>query len=163
MGSRAAERGLREPDGHQGRARRPWLLLLVLVPLGSVVLLSEVPLCPLAGWLGLPCPGCGLTRATVALLQGDVGGALRLHPLVFVAAPAFLLLLGSLLLRALGIEPLWTERLAGVVTSRWTTLAASALAVTLIVVWALRFAGYFGGPAPVTTYAEWWRSQNLRR
>lgn len=35
---------------------------------------------------GIPCPGCGMTRAYVRLLQFDVVGAFRLHPM-FWAAP----------------------------------------------------------------------------
>lgn len=31
--------------------------------------------------LGLPCPGCGLTRAFAQLARGDWGAAVALHPL----------------------------------------------------------------------------------
>lgn len=44
-------------------------------------------------WLGLPCiwkalfgiicPGCGMTRATLAVLRFDLLDALRLHPMVW--------------------------------------------------------------------------------
>jgi hypothetical protein len=49
-------------------------------------------LCPTALTLGLPCPGCGLTRATSLLTHGHVGEALAFHPL----AP-FLLLYAAFL------------------------------------------------------------------
>lgn len=42
--------------------------------------------CPFRQLTGLPCPGCGLTRATVALLRGDIRAMLFFHPL----APVFL-------------------------------------------------------------------------
>ena len=48
-------------------------------------------ICPLHGVLGLPCPGCGLTRAFCSLSHGDVPGALGHHalsPLLFLAALA---------------------------------------------------------------------------
>ena len=45
--------------------------------------------CPFAHMLGLPCPGCGLTRATIALLRGDWRNALALH----LYAPVLLLAL----------------------------------------------------------------------
>jgi len=35
--------------------------------------------------LGLPCPGCGLTRATLALLTLDFPRAFAMHPLVILA------------------------------------------------------------------------------
>lgn len=45
--------------------------------------------------VGLPCPGCGTTRAVLALLEGRVGEALRWHPLIFVSlllVPAYAIL-----------------------------------------------------------------------
>lgn len=39
------------------------------------------PRCFLYVTTGLQCPGCGVTRATHALLQGDVAAAWRLNPL----------------------------------------------------------------------------------
>lgn len=115
-------------------------------------------MCPSAGWLGVPCPGCGLTRAARALLTGNVGEALRLHPLVFVAAPALLALSSSMLLShfrkdsadAPGGSALW---------ARIWTWGAALLVAALLLVWVLRFLGYFGGPAPVTTYAQWWQQR----
>jgi hypothetical protein len=41
--------------------------------------------CPVQAALGLPCPGCGLSRATAALLHGEWRAALTIHPFVFLA------------------------------------------------------------------------------
>jgi hypothetical protein len=49
-------------------------------------------LCPLRGLLGLPCPGCGLTRAFCALSGGDVSSALAFNAL---ALPLALLMLAA--------------------------------------------------------------------
>jgi hypothetical protein len=37
--------------------------------------------CPVRFVVGLPCPGCGMTRALLLLAHGEWSAALRLHPL----------------------------------------------------------------------------------
>ncbi|MDQ1734248.1 MAG: hypothetical protein QOH56_499 [Pseudonocardiales bacterium] len=53
---------------------------------------THVPLCPLHALTGLNCPLCGATRATYALLHGDVATALHDNAL-YVAGIPFLLVL----------------------------------------------------------------------
>ena len=42
---------------------------------------GSLSLCLTRRGLGLPCPGCGVTRGLAHLLQGDLGRAMALHPL----------------------------------------------------------------------------------
>jgi hypothetical protein len=55
--------------------------------------------CPLKGALGIPCPGCGLTRATVSLLRGEFAASLGAH------AFAPVLLVGLAALAVAGLLP----------------------------------------------------------
>lgn len=52
---------------------------LVTVVCGGIGL--PVWRCPFHAWTGLPCPGCGMTRALWALLQGRWQAAWEYHPL----------------------------------------------------------------------------------
>lgn len=154
------ERRLTAPFEFCGYARGVQRLprLGILVALGATLALSiytEFPLCPLASSVGVPCPGCGLTRATLALLNGDVQAALRFHPLVWLLAPAALLFLGAVSWELLR-DP---SRPRSGPRIRWNGRGATAVAVAVLVltlaVWLARFAGYLGGPVPVTTLRAW--------
>ncbi len=146
-----------QPAG--GLAKRAVVLAMLLAPVGFA-LASGLPLCPMAGFLGIPCPGCGLTRAALAALQGDLAGAMRHHPLVFVLVPVYLTALVSV-----AVSYLWGIRTptggppdgsraplrAGRGTDRLVTWVAGVCLAALLAVWVARFFGCFGGPAPVRT------------
>jgi hypothetical protein len=68
----------------------------LLFALGSALYLGSVdisapprflPRCAFHVVTGLHCPGCGNTRATHALLHGDVAGALRQNALFVIGLP----------------------------------------------------------------------------
>jgi Protein of unknown function (DUF2752) len=146
------------------RVNRPLRVALLALGAAAFALAVHVdlPLCPLAGSFGVPCPGCGLTRATLALLHGDVVAALRLHPLVLLLSP---LAIG--LSAALGLELLRNDADSERSTllfsnTRRTSVLASYLLVLTLGVWLLRFAGYLGGPVPVTSMRDWLAERAVR-
>jgi hypothetical protein len=112
-------------------------------------------MCPTALFLGIPCPGCGLTRATLALVHGDFGGALHFHPLVFVLVPvAAYAVATSIVDYVRGGTTAPPERWLAWFSARARYGAAGALLVAVLGVWGARFAGYFGGPVPVETLRD---------
>ena len=79
-----------------------------------VVLLLAVALfwkCPAKLFLGIPCPGCGLTRAYFSALRLDFAAAFRYHPLFPVAMPTLLYLIHRNVLPAR--PPNWAEWVIG--------------------------------------------------
>lgn len=77
---------------------------------------ATLPACPFLALTGQPCPLCGGTRAFASMWEGDVGRAVRFHPLgpalfagTFAAAAAALVLLLSG--RALRVRPDAQKRL----------------------------------------------------
>jgi len=70
-------------------ARRSVALVISVVAIIQTALVwANLPAwpCPFAHVLGVACPGCGLSRATIALVRGDWRTALALH----AYAPFFL-------------------------------------------------------------------------
>ncbi len=127
------------------RARRALRGLAVFASLGGLAALGLLP-CPFAFVTGIPCPGCGLTRATKSLFALDVHAALRFHPLVFLVLPTLAAWFGvNLFVYVRDGRWGWVEERSG----RGVTLAAAVLLLLTLSVWVARFFGAWGGPAPV--------------
>jgi len=125
-----------------GRAAR---LALGASLFGAAIALN-IPLCPFAILTRHPCPGCGLTRATLALLQGHLGEALHLHPLSVVVSP---LVAAGLVYNGWSYVKQGRFWAAEGKQGRWVTGMAAVLAAVMLGVWIARFSGAFGGPVPV--------------
>ena len=59
-----------------------WWVLLIIVGYSVLAHLFLGTSCIFASTTGLPCPGCGWTRAFFALLEGNIMESLRLYPLL---------------------------------------------------------------------------------
>ncbi len=113
----------------------------------AAVLSSGAMKCPVATLTHRPCPGCGSTRAVLALLHLDVAGAFRFNPV----APIVAVCIGVLV-----AEGLWSVARDGHArelglrgASRYALYGLLVAIVLQIPIWALRFFGLFGGPVPV--------------
>lgn len=78
------------------RNRRFGLVLTGALSLHILMASLHLPLweCPFLRVTGLPCPGCGLTRACMLLLQGDVHASVRFHAF----APIFIVLISAMMI-----------------------------------------------------------------
>jgi hypothetical protein len=117
---------------------------LAALPLVAAILV-DLPLCPTAATFGIPCPGCGLTRATLAAMHGHFAEAFHYHPLFFFVTPLYLGVIGSLgytYVRGGGYLPSKRQ-------NQLVTILALAAFALLLGVWIARFLGAFGGPVPV--------------
>ena len=99
-----------------------WALLAVtalngLLHLAGRSLLPALPktvLCPFKALTGLPCPGCGITHAFLALGRLDFAGAWAANPLVFPLAALAALHAAGKIPRALRGAKVVNFALAGV-------------------------------------------------
>lgn len=78
------------------RNRRFGMLLTGALSLNAIAFILHLP-----GWecvffraTGVPCPGCGLTRACLLLLKGEVPASVRFHAF----APVFVFLIAILII-----------------------------------------------------------------
>lgn len=131
----------REPS----RLKAVWTASMPLVVL-AVFAVVEFPLCPFKLGVGLPCPGCGLTRATLAGLRLDLHGLLHFHPLAPILTPLVVWNFTKPVLLALG----WVKQETIDRLPRAPQPFYWALGIALTVLWIGRLAGYLGGhPDPV--------------
>ena len=87
------------------------LLLLHLTILAAVLLYMAVMVrfriyCPIRYLTGIPCPGCGMSRALGCLLRLDFRGSLRCNPALLPCLAAFFVLVNreSILLERLSMR-----------------------------------------------------------
>lgn len=136
------------PDRRPGVAALVPRLLKAAVPIGALGVLFAVdfPLCPMRHVFGIPCPGCGLTRATESLLVGDFAVALAHHPLVPVVLPVVAWMIVRVTLVSAGV----LRRDSFDPMDRFPRVVWLGLVVLLLVVWVVRLSGGLGGhPDPV--------------
>lgn len=109
----------------RGPGLRDWLRVLepiaIVALVGLLLLVTDIG-CPFRFLLGVSCPGCGMTRAWLAFLTGDVERALALNPLFWAPVLAIAL---SVLAPRLG---------------RWAQVAVLVLCLAVVGLWALRMA-----------------------
>lgn len=112
----------------------------------GVILLLDVPLCPMRVVFGVPCPGCGLTRATLAMGHLDFGAMLRFHPLAPLLTPMYIYAVVRAALVFSGIVSTERKDLFAI-APKWVWPIAL---VAILGVWIARMAGLLGGlPDPL--------------
>ena len=72
---------------------RPVILILVTAVYYYLANRIFGYVCPSEIFLGLPCPGCGLTKAALLLVKGDITGSLRMNPMLLFIPVYFILLI----------------------------------------------------------------------
>jgi hypothetical protein len=90
--------------------------------------------CPVRHLLGIPCPGCGLTRATGALLHGEWHTSLALHAF----APLFLLAFALIGLSVLLPERQRRALVRAIETIEHRTGITTILLACLMLYWLIR-------------------------
>jgi hypothetical protein len=118
--------------------------LVARVLLGAGALQLGLSLLGLPGWacpiktvLGIPCPGCGLTRAMGELLSGDWRHALSTHAF----APIFLLAGAILLAVTLLPNTPRTATISFISAFEKRTGISALVLISLLVYWCVRLSG----------------------
>ncbi len=128
------------------RVRRAAIYVVVAAAATYLLAAAQVP-CGFARIFHMPCPGCGSTRAMLALASGDLHGVLHFNPL----APFMTLLVVVLAGQALA-SVLATGTFRRVGDGGLGTLVSRGMLVVAaleVLVWVARFGGLLGGPVPV--------------
>ena len=101
--------------------------------------------CPVRALVHVPCPTCGMTTATRALLRFDLAGAMRLNPIAPIVIPFVALLVGFEVGAYVktGRFGFWSQPGK---TKSAVRIAGIAMCAALFVIWIARFYGAFGGP-----------------
>lgn len=115
-----------------------WAIIIIIAyfALGRYFLYS---LCPMVMVTGLPCPGCGLTRAGAALLRLDFAGAYQIHPFIYPIA-GYIAVFG------------WNRYIMGRRMGKKLKAGLAVLMVLVILFYGWRMWMYFPGKPPMSYY-----------
>ena len=110
-----------------------WGSILLLAALVATAWLSSgisTPRCLLHATTGIPCPCCGMTRATWHLLQGEIGAAFLLNPLMTAALLGAALYVGYAAVVVIGGLPRLRWMPPSRFQSRWIRISVILLLVS---------------------------------
>ena len=93
--------------------------------------------CRMRAFTGMPCPGCGMTRAYLSLLHGNIKEAFFYHPLFLL--PVFILILLAL----------QSKKGVKIPKALWI-----AILVLLLLVYLVRMLLFFPDTEPMTYYPD---------
>jgi hypothetical protein len=113
---------------------------------GTLLWAKAVP-CAVATLTHHPCPGCGSTRAVLALVHGDLDGMLRTNPFGPFMAGVLAVLVYQAITSMLFDGDF--RRVAGGQSGKVLTRIVVVIAALETALWIARFCGAFGGPVPV--------------
>jgi hypothetical protein len=99
----------------------------------SIPILNSLPTCGVRLFLGFDCPGCGMTRAFVSAMHGEIMESVRFHPL----APIVIIWLLYLFAREL-IQVLSGRRLPPLLSERARDILTYAFLAALILQWVVK-------------------------
>lgn len=91
------------------------LFCIILISVFKIPVIKMIPPCSFYEKFGYYCPGCGGTRAVLALLSGKVIDSLCYHPFVLYAAVSYTVYMGSHILeiltsgciKGINFNPIW--------------------------------------------------------
>lgn len=97
-------------------------------------------ICPSLIFFGLPCPGCGLTRAGFYLITGDFAESFRMHPLLI---PGVSYIVAYLVIKK--VKPNKINRLQ---------IPAIILLAAMIILYVIRMVSLFPHTPPMVMHGE---------
>lgn len=118
-------------------ANRPTCLAIIGgLGLHSGLVMAGLPgwICPIRANLGVPCPGCGLSRAIASLLRGDWESSLTYHAF----APLFLIAFGLIVITVLLPAALQTRFIQWIERVESYTGVTSILLILFVFYWLAR-------------------------
>lgn len=114
------------------------LIIPITIFYSVMYIIGNRTLCIYKNLIGIPCPGCGMTRAYISLIHGDIEQAFYFHPLFILP-----IIIGIIILfkNSPKIYPLYQ------MNAFWLTLFS-----VFMIVWIYRMFMLFPNQSPMNIY-----------